>query len=298
MTVKENLMFPLEVRKVETNEIEKKVKRALDMVELGEFGNRMPLQLSGGQQQRVALARALINKPKILLLDEPLAALDKKLRKEMQIELQNLQKNLNITFILVTHDQEEALSMSDRICVMNKGNIIQIGSPNDLYDFPANKFVANFIGKSNFINCEIKSISEKTIEVSFDEKIFSLKNNSTTFAKNEKVLMSFRPEKLKINNNKNTANGLNINSKVLNKIFLGDSGTQVLAFVISYILIKSHNLNQEFTPEEIFIILPPLFPCFVDMYLIACFAQSILPIAFILKTFVSLSAEMSSKRDF
>jgi spermidine/putrescine transport system ATP-binding protein len=222
MNIFDNVAYGLRQKKISEEDIKVEVTKFLSLVRLEGYESRNIWQLSGGQQQRVALARALINKPKILLLDEPLAALDKKLRKEMQIELQNLQKNLNITFILVTHDQEEALSMSDRICVMNKGNIIQIGSPNDLYDFPANKFVANFIGKSNFINCEIKSISEKTIEVSFDEKIFSLKNDSTTFAKNEKVLMSFRPEKLKINNNTNKTNGLKINSKVLNKIFLGE----------------------------------------------------------------------------
>src|SRR5206468_7415522 len=122
----------------------------LSMVRLSGYGQRRTFELSGGQQQRVALARALINRPAVLLLDEPLAALDRKLRREMQIELQNLQCDVGITFLLVTHDQEEALSMSGRVCVMREGRIIQTGSPRELYDKPINRYVADFVGKSNF----------------------------------------------------------------------------------------------------------------------------------------------------
>src|SRR6056300_100056 len=222
MNIFDNVAYGLRQKKISEEEIKVEVTKFLSLVRLEGYESRNIWQLSGGQQQRVALARALINKPKILLLDEPLAALDKKLRKEMQIELQNLQKNLNITFILVTHDQEEALSMSDRICVMNEGNIIQVGSPNDLYDLPVNKFVANFIGKSNFIKCEIKSITEKFIEVNSNNKILNLNKNSLNFSQNDEVIMSFRPEKLKINYDANLKNGLLIKSKVLNKIFLGE----------------------------------------------------------------------------
>jgi spermidine/putrescine transport system ATP-binding protein len=222
MNIFDNVAYGLRQKKISEEEIKIEVGKFLSLVRLEGYEKRNIWQLSGGQQQRVALARALINKPKILLLDEPLAALDKKLRKEMQIELQNLQKNLNITFILVTHDQEEALSMSDRICVMNEGNIIQVGSPNDLYDLPVNKFVANFIGKSNFIKCEIKSITEKFIEVNSNNKILNLNKNSLNFSQNDEVIMSFRPEKLKINYDANLKNGLLIKSKVLNKIFLGE----------------------------------------------------------------------------
>ena len=222
MNIFDNVAYGLRQKKISEEVIKIEVGKFLSLVRLEGYEKRNIWQLSGGQQQRVALARALINKPKILLLDEPLAALDKKLRKEMQIELQNLQKNLNITFILVTHDQEEALSMSDRICVMNEGNIIQVGSPNDLYDLPVNKFVANFIGKSNFIKCEIKSITEKFIEVNSNNKILNLNKNSLNFSQNDEVIMSFRPEKLKINYDTNLKNGLLLKAKVLNKIFLGE----------------------------------------------------------------------------
>ena len=222
MNIFDNVAYGLRQKKISEEEVKTEVEKFLSLVRLEGYKKRNIWQLSGGQQQRVALARALINKPKILLLDEPLAALDKKLRKEMQIELQNLQKNLNITFVLVTHDQEEALSMSDRICVMNEGNIIQVGSPNDLYDLPINKFVANFIGKSNFIKCEIKSITEKFIEVNSNNKLLNLNKNSLNFSQNDKVIMSFRPEKLKINYESNLKNGLLLKAKVLNKIFLGE----------------------------------------------------------------------------
>ncbi len=222
MNIFDNVAYGLRQKKISEEEVKTEVKKFLSLVRLEGYEKRNIWQLSGGQQQRVALARALINKPKILLLDEPLAALDKKLRKEMQIELQNLQKNLNITFVLVTHDQEEALSMSDRICVMNEGNIIQVGSPNDLYDLPINKFVANFIGKSNFIKCEIKSITEKFIQVNSNNKLLNLNKNSLNFSQNDKVILSFRPEKLKINYDTNLKNGLLLKAKVLNKIFLGE----------------------------------------------------------------------------
>ena len=222
MNIFDNVAYGLRQKKISEEEVKTEVEKFLSLVRLEGYEKRNIWQLSGGQQQRVALARALINKHKILLLDEPLAALDKKLRKEMQIELQNLQKNLNITFVLVTHDQEEALSMSDRICVMNEGNIIQVGSPNDLYDLPINKFVANFIGKSNFIKCEIKSITEKFIEVNSNNKLLNLNKNSLNFSQNDKVIMSFRPEKLKINYESNLKNGLLLKAKVLNKIFLGE----------------------------------------------------------------------------
>jgi spermidine/putrescine transport system ATP-binding protein len=152
LSVGDNVSYGLRQRqpKPAREEITKAVREALAMVRLGGFEERRSFQLSGGQQQRVALARALINRPAVLLLDEPLAALDRKLRREMQIELQNLQRDVGITFLLVTHDQEEALSMSDRVCVMREGRIVQIGSPRELYDHPVNRYVADFVGKSNF----------------------------------------------------------------------------------------------------------------------------------------------------
>lgn len=152
LNVYENIAFGLKVKKVPKNEIKKRVSEMLKLVNLEGFEKRIISKLSGGQQQRVAIARAVINKPKILLLDEPLAALDLKLRKDMQTELKNIQKKLGITFIFVTHDQEEALSMSDKVVVMNEGKIQHIGTPKDIYNEPINAFVADFIGESNIID--------------------------------------------------------------------------------------------------------------------------------------------------
>ncbi|MGQ0564667.1 MAG: ABC transporter ATP-binding protein [Gemmobacter sp.] len=161
LTVADNIAYGLRQRRPRPDraDVARKVDRALDMVRLPGFGPRRIWEMSGGQQQRVALARAIVNEPKVLLLDEPLAALDRKLRREMQIELQTLQRQLGITFVLVTHDQEEALSMSDRICIMRGGRIVQAGSPAALYDRPVSRYVADFVGKSNFIEGTFRATS-------------------------------------------------------------------------------------------------------------------------------------------
>jgi putative spermidine/putrescine transport system ATP-binding protein len=151
MTVAQNVAYGLMVKKVDRKERDQRVGEALDSVRLSSFGNRKPNQLSGGQRQRVALARALVNRPKVLLLDEPLGALDLKLREDMQIELKQIQRSVGITFLFVTHDQEEALTMSDRIAVFNKGKIEQVGTPAEMYERPATAFVAGFVGTSNLI---------------------------------------------------------------------------------------------------------------------------------------------------
>ena len=150
MTVSENVAYGLRQKKVDRGEIGRRVGEALEMVKMSKLANRKPREMSGGQQQRVALARALVNRPSLLLLDEPLGALDRKLREEMQIELKLLQSQVGITFIFVTHDQDEALSMSDRIAVMLDGRIEQLADPDTIYDHPATAFVAGFIGKQNF----------------------------------------------------------------------------------------------------------------------------------------------------
>src|SRR5512147_1160842 len=165
MTVFQNVAFGLEMEGAQKDEIKKRVARALEMVQLTGMERRRPKQLSGGQQQRVAVARALVKVPDVLLLDEPLGALDLKLRKEMQLELKALQQQLGITFVYVTHDQEEALTMSDRIAVMSKGKVQQMGTPVEIYERPANKFVADFIGESNFLEGKIKSISKDEASV-------------------------------------------------------------------------------------------------------------------------------------
>ncbi len=150
MTVEENIYFGLRMKKIAAAEADERVSQVLYLTQLEEFRQRRPQQMSGGQQQRVAIARALVNNPKVLLLDEPLGALDYQLRKRLQLELKNLQRSLGLTFIYVTHDQEEALTMSDRIVVMNQGMVQQDGHPNDIYHHPVNRFVAKFLGESNF----------------------------------------------------------------------------------------------------------------------------------------------------
>ncbi|HSH41568.1 MAG TPA: spermidine/putrescine ABC transporter ATP-binding protein, partial [Arenicellales bacterium] len=154
LSVARNVSFGLEMLGTDKAQIDRRVREMLELVRLSDYGNRTPAQLSGGQQQRVALARALANHPKVLLLDEPLSALDLKLRKEMQLELKRLQSETGITFIFVTHDQEEALTMSDRLAVMDDGRLLQVGTPGEIYEHPATRFVADFIGDTNFLPAE------------------------------------------------------------------------------------------------------------------------------------------------
>ena len=160
MTVAANIGFGLEMRKVPKSERREQIDWAIDLVEMGSMAHRKPSQLSGGQQQRVALARALVNRPEVLLLDEPLGALDLKLRQQMQIELKNLQREVGITFVYVTHDQEEAVTMSDRIGVMHDGKLLQIDSPEAIYERPTTRFVADFIGQTNFLEATVAAADE------------------------------------------------------------------------------------------------------------------------------------------
>ncbi len=192
LNVYENVAFGLRVNKVDKKEIDERVTAMLKSVNLSGFERRQIHSLSGGQQQRVAIARALVNNPKILLLDEPLGALDLKLRKDMQIELKNIQQQLGITFIFVTHDQEEALSMSDTVVVMNEGKIQQIGSPEDIYNEPKNAFVADFIGESNILDGIMRE--DKLVEM-FGHKFECV---DTGFAKNEPVDIVVRPEDIDV----------------------------------------------------------------------------------------------------
>jgi len=168
MTVYQNVAFGLEMRRVPGHEIQRRVAEALELVQLPGKETRWPRQLSGGQQQRVALARALVNRPKVLLLDEPLGALDLKLRKAMQLELKALQDRVGLTFVYVTHDQEEALTMSDRIAVMDHGHVLQVGMPSEIYENPANRFVADFIGETNFLVGRIVGLQAGAARVEVD----------------------------------------------------------------------------------------------------------------------------------
>lgn len=196
LNVYDNIAFGPRMKKISENEVEASVKRAIEMVRLQGYEKRMPGELSGGQKQRVAIARAVINNPKVLLLDEPLSALDHKLRKEMQLELKHLQRELGITFIFVTHDQEEALTMSDRIAVMKEGNLEQIGSPNEIYDRPKTKFVADFIGETNLFKGKVskKELEEVFIDISID----SVPVKECPFNLGDEVYLAIRPEKIKL----------------------------------------------------------------------------------------------------
>ncbi|HHY81721.1 MAG TPA: ABC transporter ATP-binding protein [Clostridiales bacterium] len=192
MNVFDNIAFGLKIKKMDKQTIKEKVERMLKLVNLEGYGKRSVNSLSGGQQQRVAIARALVNEPEVLLLDEPLGALDLKLRKEMQVELKKMQQTLGITFIYVTHDQEEALSMSDTIVVMNNGVIQQIGTPEDIYNEPKNAFVADFIGESNIID----GIMVRDYQVSFAGKAFTCVDKG--FKEMENVDVVIRPEDIKV----------------------------------------------------------------------------------------------------
>jgi spermidine/putrescine transport system ATP-binding protein len=201
LSVAQNVAYGLEVAGVGKAERAGRVAAALDMVGLAGLGQRNPRQLSGGQQQRVALARAIVNRPKVLLLDEPLSALDRQLRQSMQIELKNLQHELGITFIFVTHDQEEALTMSDRIAVMNRGTIQQLGAPGDIYDRPANRFVAGFIGISNLYAGRIAASDGDILRIDCAEGLSLLARRSAetgSLAEGTAVDIVLRPERLSL----------------------------------------------------------------------------------------------------
>lgn len=198
LTIRENIAFGLKLQKVKKAEIKERVENIIKLVKLEEHADKSPDQLSGGQKQRVAIARAIVNNPKVLLLDEPLGALDLKLRKEMQLELKQLQRELEITFIYVTHDQEEALTMSDRIVVMNKGRIEQVGTAHEIYERPQTKFVAQFIGETNlFEDVEILEKNGNDYVVALGSEKVST-DSMKDFKPGEKVHISIRPENMKL----------------------------------------------------------------------------------------------------
>ena len=201
MNVWDNIAFGLRIKKLGKAEIEERVREVLQLVKMESFANRFPGQMSGGQQQRVALARALVNRPAVLLLDEPLGALDLKLRKQMQLELSNLHQELGLTFVMVTHDQEEAMSLSDRIAVMHEGRIEQIGSPEEIYECPQTAFVADFIGDTNLFAGTVESIDRSTITVrtSANLKIIVQQSDMWSGVTGDSVVVSVRPEKVYLN---------------------------------------------------------------------------------------------------
>ncbi len=247
MTVEKNVGYGLRRDGVAASEIEQRVQEMLTLVELGQFAKRKPHQLSGGQKQRVALARSLIKHPKVLLLDEPLGALDKRLREQTQYELMNLQERLGVTFVVVTHDQEEAMTLSTRIAIMDTGRFMQIGTPTEIYEFPTSRLVANFIGNANMFEGRV-------VENGTDHVVVESKNPSCNFyidhgmsiAEGTKVWVALRPEKIKIAKQSDSDSGTNnIRGMVSDIGYLGGTSTyRVLIGDERIVEITSPNLNR------------------------------------------------------
>lgn len=221
MTVAENLAFPLKVRKLDTNTTKEKVERVLEMVKLQDFANRFPGQLSGGQQQRVALARALVFEPELVLMDEPLGALDKQLREHMQMEIKHIHESLGVTVVYVTHDQSEALTMSDRVAVFNDGIIQQIAPPRELYEKPENSFVAFFIGENNTLHGKIESINDNICDVRLDNGALVRATGGPLAKVGDFSSLSIRPERVMINAAAREHDGFLVGT-IQEFIYLGD----------------------------------------------------------------------------
>ena len=223
LNVWDNIAFGLRLKKIRKSQIEARVEEALKLVKMESLRSRFPNQLSGGQQQRVALARALVNRPTVVLLDEPLGALDLKLRKEMQIELSNLHTDLGLTFVMVTHDQEEALSLSDRIAVMNQGKIEQVGTPSQIYERPQTSFVADFIGDTNLFSGEIVAVDSSNVQISTKTglSIIISRAEDTPSELSQAVVVSVRPEKIQLSLYPPNLPANSFEGRLVNVMYLG-----------------------------------------------------------------------------
>lgn len=250
-TIYDNVAYGLKMKKVPKTEIARRVKEIMALVQLTGFEERYPSQLSGGQKQRVAIARALINRPRVLLLDEPLGALDLKLRKQMQLELKRLQRKLNITFIYVTHDQEEALTMSDRIAVMHDGILDQLGTPEEIYEQPRTKFVATFIGETNIFEGNIKELAMGRVAVRIENGV--IRGCGYGFSRNEYITVSVRPEKMKFS--AAPVKGFQLEAQVKDYVYAG-SVVKCIAVLQNGMEIKMDRLAGEKLPEPGSIIHP------------------------------------------
>ncbi|WP_163848132.1 ABC transporter ATP-binding protein [Pseudooceanicola aestuarii] len=254
MTVAENLAFPLEVRKIGKSDREAKIMRALDMVQMGDFGGRRPAQLSGGQQQRIALARALVFEPELVLMDEPLGALDKQLRETLQFEITKLAHDLGITVVYVTHDQTEALTMSDRVAVFDDGRIQQLAPPDQLYESPQNSFVAQFIGENNTLQGVVKEIRPGglcTVELDDGEVIDAKAVNVGGVG--DRTQVSIRPERVEYNRDRLSDDAHTLKAEVLEFIYMGDIfRTRLRVAGKDDFIIKTRNApdQQRLTPGQ------------------------------------------------
>ncbi len=251
MSVADNIGFSLRMLKRPDPEIRQTVDRMINLVHMTEYADRRPMQLSGGQQQRVALARALASHPKVLLLDEPLSALDLKLRHQMRVELKQLQEETGITFIFVTHDQEEALTMSDRIAVMSNGEIQQIGNPKEIYESPVNHFVADFIGETNFLDGKIQSVNDSMAQCMLGSGAVISASLSAPKQKGDKVTICIRPEKISLN--PSNGSGKNLRGKVDRLVYLGtDTHYQIRLDQQISLLARVQNSQHasQFSPDD------------------------------------------------
>ncbi len=240
MTIGKNIAFGLEMKKAPKIEIQRRVEEALEMVRLPGFADRKPHQLSGGQQQRIALARALVNRPEVLLLDEPLGALDLKLRKAMQLELKQLQQEVGITFVYVTHDQEEALTMSDRIAVMHQGRVFQEGTPVEIYERPRNRFVADFIGETNFLEGVVQDLEGDRATVLIDGQLPVTAQVGADVRRGQAVSVAVRPEKISLA----PADGQGFAGRITELIYIGtDTRYQVQLTERSTLMVREQNLT-------------------------------------------------------
>lgn len=244
MSVAENLAFPLEVRGLDKAEIDKQVDKALDMVQLRGFEGRRPAQLSGGQQQRVALARALVFEPSLVLMDEPLGALDKNLREEMQLEIKSIHERLNVSMLYVTHDQAEALTMSDRIAVFNDGVVQQLAEPDVLYEKPENAFVASFVGENNRFKGEVAGIEDDTCQIKLDSGSVIQATPVAIKENGGASTLSIRPERVVIEPDNGSMANI-FDAKVKDVIYLGDHlRTRVSVCGIDDFVIKTPNAAE------------------------------------------------------
>jgi len=252
MTVRQNIAYPLEVRKGARDEIVKRVDEMLELVQLETFGDRLPRQLSGGQQQRVALARALIFDPLVLLLDEPLGALDKKLRTNVQTQLKHLHRKVGKTFVYVTHDQEEALSMSDRVVIMNHGRVVQVGSPQELYERPSTVFASKFIGKSNILRGVVNQVDGNEVLYAIADKYFQQLVSNEKFSKNDEIILALRPEKIKIARCKVKSNEVNILvGRIIDITYFGSTiSVNVETDSVGEFIVEVQAWNNQETLEE------------------------------------------------